>query len=71
MRLVCLFVCAPISALIYMHAHRCPAWPMNTRAPGEYDWFARKINDFHTSETIERVGKNVIDWLKMENSDTR
>ena len=54
-----------------MHAHRCPAWPMNTRAPGEYDWFARKINDFHTSETIERVGKNVIDWLKMENSDTR
>lgn len=26
MWLVCLFVCAPISALIYMHAHR-PVWP--------------------------------------------
>lgn len=26
MWLVCLFVCAPISALIYMHAYR-PVWP--------------------------------------------
>lgn len=26
MWLVCLFVCASISALIYMHAHR-PVWP--------------------------------------------
>lgn len=67
MWLVCLFVCAPISALIYMHAYR-PVWP-HVAVDNEYELVHALNESFYESRIVnmarrKKTKKKVIDANK-------